>query len=187
MIPRKPFTKLAPVLTVVGCLALALVAPTPLVSPRAVADVPIAVPGVAPPDVPSLGYKDEDGNVISEPGTVAALWACTPLSSPDYPHYSSGDVSGHGQWDKGTCKNNLADVYNCLYDYYTDGYWYRKACSPKVRLKPKSISNNRTTARATCANTLHASWRNHVDVDVVDESDTADRPYKQQNVACQVF
>jgi hypothetical protein len=42
-------------------------------------------------------------------------------------------------------------------------------------------------ARARCNNTSLTSWRNHVDVDVIGEIDTGERPYNQANVACRVF
>ena len=118
---------------------------------------------------------------------MTALSACTPVSGRDNPHYSSPDVSGHGWWDKGTCTGNQADVYNCLYEYYTDGYWYRKNCSAKVRVYAGGGSGNRSTARNTCADLSYTSWRNHVDVDVVNESDTAEQPYNQADVACRVY
>jgi hypothetical protein len=96
-------------------------------------------------------------------------------------------ISGHGWWEKGTCSNNLADVYNCLYEYYTDGTWRRKACSDKIRLKPKSVGGRRTTARRLADTGELTSWRNHVDVDVVDEWDTAEWPYRQAEVERRVY
>ncbi|MEP6528266.1 MAG: hypothetical protein ABJA86_14015 [Nocardioidaceae bacterium] len=56
-----------------------------------------------------------------------------------------------------------------------------------MRVYPGGGSANRSTARHTCANTAYASWRNHVDVNVVNQSDTAEQPYNQADVACQVF
>jgi hypothetical protein len=85
------------------------------------------------------------------------------------------------------CTGTLADVYNCLYEYYTDGYYYKKNCSTKTRLKPGGGSSYRVTARNKCENTLPADWRNYVDVDVVNQSDTAEQPYNQASVNCQVF
>jgi hypothetical protein len=154
----------------------------------ATAGVSLVVPGVAPPGVPAFGFKDEAGNVTSAPGDgITPFSACTPVSGRDNPHYSSPDVSGHAWWNKGTCSGTLADVYNCLYEWYTDNYWYRKGCSPKVRVYAGGGSANRSTARNTCANTQWASWRNYVDVDVVNESDTGEQPFNQADVACQVY
>lgn len=166
----------------------------PSVEPGQVFIDPNAVPGLAPPDIRDRAqYVDEFGRVIDfgtsetpSAGDVAAS-SCQPISLPDNPHYSSGDVSGHGQWDKGTCTSNQAYVYNCLYEYYTDGTWRRKACSAKVLLYPKSVSNNRSTARRACDSTGQLiSWRNHVDVDVVGQNDPPDKPYRQANVWCVV-
>lgn len=148
-----------------------------------------AVPGLAPADPGNRGrYVDENGRTITLPARgVTPASSCKPVSLPDNPHYSSGDVSGHGQWEKGTCTSNTAHVWNCLYEYYTDATWRRKACSNKVQLKPKSVSNNRTTARRACDSTGQLiSWRNHVDVDVDGQSDPADEPYRQASVRCVV-
>lgn len=154
-----------------------------------------AVPGLAPPDIGERArYVDEHGRVINlatsetpGDGTVTPASSCQPISLPDNPHYSSPDVSGHGQWEKGNCTSNTAHVWNCLYEYYTDGTWRRKACSAKVQLKPKSVSNNRTTARRACDSTGQLiSWRNHVDVDVDGQSDPPDEPYRQADVFCVV-
>jgi hypothetical protein len=154
-----------------------------------------AVPGLAPADIGDRArYVDENGRLIDSPtstapsaGVVTALLGCQPESLPDNPHWSSPDVSGHGQWNKGTCTANTAHVKNCLYEYYTDATWRRKACSERVQLKPKSVSNNRTTARRKCDSTGQSiSWRNHVDVDVDGQVDNSDVPYRQANVMCVV-
>ncbi|MFE7333228.1 hypothetical protein ACFU8W_52400, partial [Streptomyces sp. NPDC057565] len=88
--------------------------------------------------------------------------------------------------DKGSCSNNRANVYNCLYEWYTDNTWRQKTCSPVKELAPGGGSSNRTTARRDCDNTLYTSWRNHVDVDVIGEADTAEWPYNQANVYCRI-
>lgn len=43
------------------------------------------------------------------------------------------------------------------------------------------------SARRSCDTTQITSWRNHVDIDVIGEIDTADNPMKQADVACRVF
>jgi hypothetical protein len=154
-----------------------------------------AVPGVAPAGASETAvYLDNQGQVIPMDGATdanaeAAAFGCTPVSGRDNPHRSSTGVavSGHGWWDKGTCSNNQADVYNCIYEWYTDNTWRRKDCSLTRRLSPGGGSGNRTTARRDCANTRLTSWRNHVDVDVVGEIDTAENPYRQNDVNCRVF
>ncbi|WP_229890401.1 hypothetical protein [Streptomyces mashuensis] len=156
-----------------------------------------AVPGIAPQGIDdSAVYLDEDGQVLpmenpTDVDSEAALAAaCTPVSGRDNPHRSGTGVavSGHGWWGKGTCTKDRAKVYNCLYEWYTDNTWRRKACSETETLKPGTGgSSYRTAARHNCTNTSAASWRNHVDVDVIGESDTGERPYRQADVACQVF
>ena len=152
-----------------------------------------AVPGLAPADVADRArYVDEHGRTIdpaanATPGAGALAASCQPISLPDNPHWSSPDVSGHGLWEKGNCTSNTAKVWNCLYEFYTDGTWRRKACSAKVTLKPKSQSNNRSTARRKCDSTGQLiSWRNHVDVDVDGQSDPPDQPSRQAEVWCVV-
>lgn len=166
---------------------------SPDVAAPFVAD-PNAVPGVAPdtPDVTDV-YLDHDGQVIPvNDVTVGSSWwnPCTPISGRDNPHRSSTGVavSGHGWWDKGSCSKSRANVYNCLYEYYTDRTWRRKACSATVVLAPGGGSGNRSTARKDCDSTALTSWRNHVDVDVIDESDTSEWPYNQgPAINCRVF
>lgn len=154
-----------------------------------------AVPGIAPPDAGKTAvYLNSAGRVISTARSAsavsqAALIGCTPVSGRDNPHRSSTGVavSGHGWWDKGNCSNNRANVYNCLYEWYTDNSWRQKACSPTKELAPGGGSSNRTVARNDCSNTLRTSWRNHVDVDVIGEIDTGEWPHNQADVDCRVF
>jgi hypothetical protein len=151
-----------------------------------------AVPGIAPAGSDETAvYLDSAGQVIAmgTAGTDDALRACTPVSGRDNPHRSSTGVavSGHGWWGKGNCSNNRAKVYNCLYEWYTDNTWRQKACSDKKELSPGTGgSSNRTVARRDCHTTQATSWRNHVDVDVIGEGDTAEWPYRQADVACRV-
>lgn len=161
-----------------------------------------AVPGLAPAGAGDTAvYLDRNGRRISEPGAApgaegsgkassapAAALGCTPVSGRDNPHYSSGDVSGHGWWKKGTCTAATAHVYNCLYEFYTDNTWRQKACSSTRQLRPYTGSGDRTVARARCNPTSgYISWRNHVDVDVDGQVDTAEKPMNQADVICVVY
>ncbi|WP_225854854.1 hypothetical protein [Micromonospora sp. ALFpr18c] len=154
-----------------------------------------AVPGLEPSGLGDQArYVDEHGREIDpaangkhDGGNAPSAIGCTPVTLPDDPHWSSPDVSGHGQWNKGDCTGNTAHVYNCLYEYYTDGTYRRKACSDSTQLKPKSESNNRSTARRTCDSTGQSiSWRNQVDVDVDGQVDSSGTEYHQANVYCVV-
>ncbi len=152
-----------------------------------------AVPGIAPPGADKTAvYLDSAGRVIptaKSPSAVSetAGIGCTPVSGRDNPHPSAGDVSGHGWWDKGNCSNDRANVYNCLYEWYTDNSWRQKACSPTKELWPGGGSANRTVARHACADTQRTSWRNHVNVDVIGEIDTGEWPYNQADVNCRAY
>lgn len=46
------------------------------------------------------------------------------------------DVSGHRWWKKGTCTTSTTHVYNCLYEWYTDGSKRQKTCSTTKQLRP---------------------------------------------------
>lgn len=151
-----------------------------------------AVPGVAPKRAENTAiYLDAQGREISNPFGVSTerdSVGCTPDSGRDNPHFSSGDVSGHGRWRRGNCTANTATVYNCLYEYYTDNSWRQKACSPSKQLRPYTGSGDRTVARAKCAATNEPiSWRNHVDVDVDNQIDTPEKPFNEADVMCTVF
>lgn len=153
-----------------------------------------AIPGVMPRGADDTAqFVDETGQVMPAPWTsdtsgpqALGLW-CTPGSGRDNPHLSLGDVSGHGWWTKGTCTKDRAEVWNCLAEYYTDNTWRWKACSATAVLWPGGGAGNRTTARRTCESALVTTWRNYVDVNVIDESDSGEQPYNTANVACRVF
>jgi hypothetical protein len=179
-----------------GAAAVASAAePTALRADAMSAPSMAAEPGIAPPDADSTAiYLDSAGQVIpaaQSPGAASqtALIGCTPVSGRDNPHRSSTGVavSGHGWWGKGNCDNNRANVYNCLYEWYTDNTWRQKACSPKKELAPGGGSSNRTVARKNCSNTVRTSWRNHVDVDVIGEIDSGEWPHRQADVNCRVY
>lgn len=142
---------------------------------------------------------DEDGMPIDRPDGATPLGqsettapeariGCTPYSGRDRPHRSSTGfaASGHGWWRKGNCSNNRADVYNCLYEQGLNGIWYRRDCSTVRRLAPGGGAGNRTTARRNCSTSASRQWRNHVDVDVVGEIDTGEKPMRQATVACHI-
>lgn len=113
---------------------------------------------------------------------------CTPDTGVDNRHRSSTGiaVSGHGWWNKGNCTGDTATVQTCLYEYYTDGTWRRKACGENGNLKPGGGGVSRVPARRDCDTTEMTSWRNHVDVDVNWEADSGEVGYRQANVACRV-
>ncbi|MER7028251.1 MULTISPECIES: hypothetical protein [Streptomyces] len=153
-----------------------------------------AVPGVAPPGAgASAVYLDRTGRVLDMHGSglpwQAAAFGCTPVSGRDNPHRSGTGVaaSGHGWWKKGNCSNDRAKVFNCLYEWYTDNTWRQQACSATETLKPGGGSTHRTVARRDCRDTQRTSWRNHVDVDVIGEIDTAEKPMNQADMDCRVY
>ncbi|WP_282695451.1 hypothetical protein [Streptomyces sp. CC208A] len=156
-----------------------------------------AVPGVAPSGSDaSAVYLDGAGQVMdmdavdeSDAPRHAAALGCTPYSGRDNPHRSRTGVvaSGHGWWDKGNCSNDRAKVFNCLYEWYTDNTWRQQACSDTKTLKPGGGSVQRTVARRDCRDTRRTSRRNHVDVDVIGEIDTGEKPMNQAEVDCRVY
>jgi len=141
-----------------------------------------AVPGIAPPDAP----------LISAPAEMALTnqlaLGCTPETYGDNPHLSStpGVISAHGWWKQGDCTNNKATVENCLYEYYTDGTWRRKACNTASGIFPGGGSANRSAANRPCDTTETISWRNRVDVDVDDEIDSSGTIDRQADVNCAI-
>lgn len=143
-----------------------------------------AVPGLAPPDapmtVPASDPSEKDSAMPQAP------W-CTPETYVDNPHPSStpGVVSGHGWWGQGDCGSSTATVENCLYEYYTDGTWRRKACDTATSIYPGGGSGNRSAANRPCDSTGELiSWRNRADVDVDDEWDTSEVAERQADVSC---
>lgn len=173
--------------------AVALLVPAGMLAPSAMATQPAvphrvsyndAVPGLAPAGTPTTGVAHGG----AEQGASAPMsLICTPETGVDNPHLSStpGVISGHGWWNKGDCDSNKATVESCLYEYYTDGTWRRKACNKKTGLFPGGGgSANRAAANRSCDSGALISWRNHVDVDVEGVWDTDEVPFRQVDVAC---
>ncbi|GLY29104.1 hypothetical protein [Kineosporia sp. NBRC 101731] len=163
-------------------------APTPTPTSGAVTDG--AVPGVVSDADDVKGYKDEAGNVIApadDSGSMTtAQISCTPETGVDNPHVSKTkvDVSGHGWWQKGTCTAATAHVTSCLYEWYTDGYFYQKDCNSR---KVKPGTGKRANSRIACHTNVMTTWTNRVDVDVDGRTDPSDYHSKKANVACRTF
>lgn len=184
-------------------LALGLVASTSIApsagaaepTPLTFASYEDAVPAVIQPGAAATAvYLDQSGQVIpmteSGPATQG-LW-CTPISGRDNPHISTTTltprtISGHGWWHRGTCTKYQAKVYNCLFEYYDDNSWRVKVCSTTRTIWSGGGSANRTSANWACDSVALTSWRNHVDVDVIDEWDSSEYPYNQANVNCRIY
>ena len=164
------------------------------ISQRTVSNVD-AVPGRDPnPAAHQIADSmqiDNDAQPGNNPPRATAI-GCTPETVPDNPHISRtagvpvDTISGHGFWRKGNCISNTATVMNCLYEYYTDGTYRRKACDTKSGIRAGGGSGgNRTAANRPCDSTgLIISWRNRVDVDVDGEIDTSEVGERQADVAC---
>ncbi|MBB4682952.1 hypothetical protein [Amycolatopsis jiangsuensis] len=156
--------------------------PTPMVSAATAAPLvshEAAVPGIAPTSDADEGvYTDETGKRLG----------CTPVTGVDNPHRSKTGIaaSGHAWWEKGDCTNDTATILVCLYEYYTDGTWRRKACAENGNVKPGSGSTVRVPVRRDCDTTASTSWRNQADVDVNDEIDSSGVGMRQADIPCQV-
>jgi hypothetical protein len=88
--------------------------------------------------------------------------------------------------EQGHLRQRPGDRFNCLFEFSTDDTWRRKACSVTKTLKPYDRGGGRTTARRDCDTARSTSWRNYVDVDVIDEEDTSEQPSSQHRVPCRV-
>ncbi len=171
---------------VAGCL-LTVLSMTVIEAPAWAAAPPPtpAAPGIAPPGASSDPLPPADMQSSTD-GTSAARLGCTPDTGVDNPHRSSTGVavSAHGWWNKGSCTAETATVKICLYEYYTDGSWRRKACAENSSLKPGGGSARRVPVRRDCTSTERTSWRAHVDVDVNGQIDTGEVQYRQADVNC---
>ncbi|SDQ22574.1 MULTISPECIES: hypothetical protein [Actinopolyspora] len=153
---------------------------------------PDAVPDIAPSSTLTSGmlnsWQEAETPTRAE-RDGAKVPGCAPYTGADYPHRSSTGVavSAHGWWKKGTCSNGTATVKACLYEYYTDDTWRRKACNTDGNLKPGGGSARRVPVRKNCPSTAMTTWRVHVDVDVNWEIDDGGIRYMTRNVACRKF
>jgi hypothetical protein len=144
-----------------------------------------AVPGIAPLTAPITSTRS---NGSRKGSSVQPALGCTPDTLADNPHLSStpGVISGHGWWGQGNCSSNKATVQNCLYEFYTDGTWRRKACNTASGIFPGGGSANRSAANRPCDAGQTISWRNRVDVDVNGELDTSEVFERGADVNCVV-
>jgi hypothetical protein len=128
-----------------------------------------ATDGPASPPHPAL--YPAAGTVPSAPllapvtsGATVAAAACRPYVDGDYAHFSSGDVSAHGWWYRGSCANTKTEVKVYLYEYFSDHTWHYQAMG-KATVWPGGGSQ-RATARQVCEGVASASWRSLITVKI---------------------
>jgi hypothetical protein len=122
-----------------------------------------SAPVAHPAPYPGVGTTSlAPATPVTSGGAIAAVAAaCTPYVDGDNPHLSSGDVSAHGWWYRGSCANQKTTVYIGLQEFYSDGSWRTKATS-SAYVWPGGGSGNRATARHVCESVVPAGWRSYV-------------------------
>lgn len=143
--------------------------------------------GIDPADNCSGSFASYSGAVADGSDTHAdtrsqgLLSSCPYATDGDYPHRSGTDVSAHGWWDTSNyslCPSH-ADVEVWIQGLWCnnppwDCFWVTVAHN-EMRIRPRNIYNERTTARRVCASSIVTSFRNIVDVDLVGVNDPADQ------------
>ncbi|SDP73999.1 hypothetical protein SAMN04487905_10836 [Actinopolyspora xinjiangensis] len=152
---------------------------------------PDAVPSVAPSGADTSGWWPEEPGTrpAGADGPAGARIGCNPVADSDNPHLSGNrtDVSAHAWWYQGDCDNDRATVTACLYEWYTDNTWRRKACDTNGNQKPGRSSSRWLNVRESCDSFERTSWRAHVDVDVNWEVDNPGVSTREADVNCRVF
>lgn len=123
--------------------------------------VPAPYPGAAStlnPDADPVLPAPPSAPVTSS-GTF--LFGCTPYVQGDNVHVTSGQVSAHGWWYRGTCPNVKTTVYIGLQEYYSDNTWRTKATG-SAYVWPGGGSSNWANARHVCESTVPAGWRSYI-------------------------
>lgn len=175
------------VATSLGCGTSAMAdASSSTADSRSATEIAEPSPGVLTGESELKGYKDQSGNVIDaseEQEMQTAGIRCTPYTGVDYPHISGSEfwASGHGWWKVGTCDTGTAHVTSCLYEWYTDGFFYQKACKTR---KVKPGTGKRANARVACGASVKTTWTNRVDVDVDGQLDTGEVDSKKLDIYC---
>lgn len=133
-----------------------------------------------------MDYATAKAEIRSTPEDAAEIAACVAWAVGDNTHLSSGDVSGHGWWLRGTCDGaTQALVTVHIQQLWDDGVWRNAGNKGEGYLRPKEDSNNRITARVPCLTSVTTGWRSIVDVDIVGFADTPNRVFTpRQNLAC---
>ncbi len=121
--------------------------------------------------------QDQTG---AEPQALAT--SCPYDSHGDNPHRSGGDVSAHGWWETtnySLCPTH-ADVEVWVQAKWCDpwGCSYVTVAHNEMRIRPKNIYGDRTTARRACISSQTVAFMNIVDVDLVGVIDPPDQDVK---------
>jgi hypothetical protein len=147
--------------------------PVPAPYPGAVAALNPGAGAVlpAPPSAP-----------VASSGTLL-LAGCTPYVDGDHAHVTSGQVSVHGWWYRGTCANTKTTVSVGLQEYYSDKTWRTKATG-SANVWPGGGSANWANARHVCESTVIAAWRSYI---IVKIGNGASAYTTGQNLACRTL
>lgn len=155
-------------------LAMGISAPasaTEIVSAAGPVPVTETPPGPAPSDdpVPTVAPESEmtppnGGEIIaSDPEALAYLLNCKPDLRADRPHIStfdkSGDLSSHGYWNPGRCRDKRAPIVIHLQAYFTDHTWKSRGTLGTALVRPGGGAGKRATARAHCVTPQPVTWR----------------------------
>lgn len=147
----------------VGAIGLGVMLLVGMGAPSALATEPprpAPIPG-APSGSSSSGRMLEL-NSASDPDAARAAAACVPVALADTPHISSdgsGEISSHGSWKLGSCRDSKATVAIQLQEFFSDGIWRTRGTYGTGTYAPGGGAGKRATSRAVCVSPVPAAWR----------------------------
>lgn len=130
-------------------------------------------------------------------GEASTQEICVAIKRVDYPHISTSTpsapraVQAHGNWDRGTCAANLADVTTQIDRKNPIGLFQAVGTQGTARLAPNpsgltSGGAGRVTARYECNGSAGAPFRAWTSIDMVGIADFQDKLYSPatSDIAC---
>lgn len=113
------------------------------------------------PDTELLPPEGE-GIDATDPESLEYLLNCRPWLDADMPHISgdgSGELSSHGFWLQGRCRDKRGTIAIHLQAYFNDHIWRSRGIMGFATVLPGGGAGKRATARVQCVSPKPVSWR----------------------------
>ncbi len=113
---------------------------------------------------PESELSSPDGSEIaaSDSEALTYLLNCRPGLWADTPHISSdgsGQLSSHGTWTSGRCRDKRGTIAIHLQAYFSDHIWRSRGIMGFATVRPGGGGGKRATARVHCMAPKRVSWK----------------------------
>lgn len=111
---------------------------------------------------PESELTSGDRVVATDPEALAYLLNCHPRLFADKPHISrdgSGQLSSHGTWESGLCRDKRGSIAIHLQAFFSDHTWRSRGVMGFSTVRPGGGAGKRATARVQCLSPKPVSWK----------------------------